>query len=242
MGANSVSNGGKDVSNGTQHQKTFFFDIDNCLYPKSYRIHDMMGQLIDEYFQNHLSLSREDAFNLHQRYYKDYGLAIEGLVRFHKVDPLEYNEKVDDALPLDEVIKPDPKLRQLLEDIDRSQVKLWLFTNAHITHGRRVVRLLGLEDCFDGITYCDYGAEELLCKPRREMYDKAMQDSGTKDGSQCYFVDDNALNAKAGKEYGWKSAHLVESSVKAPEHPVADFQIENLEELRQVFPELFKHP
>jgi len=245
-GANSVSNGtsinnsGNGVSNGKHHQKTFFLDIDNCLYPKSYRIHEMMGELIDEYFQTHLSLSKQDAFTLHQRYYKDYGLAIEGLVRFHKVDPLEYNEKVDDALALDQVIKPDPKLRRLLGDIDRSQVKLWLFTNAYITHGQRVVRLLGIEDCFDGITYCDYGAEKLLCKPTREMYDKAMLDSGTTDVSQCYFIDDNALNARAGTEYGWKCAHLVEPCVKAPEQPVSDFQIQSLEELRQVFPELFK--
>ncbi|KAK0784001.1 putative suppressor of disruption of TFIIS [Friedmanniomyces endolithicus] len=246
-GANSASNGtsiskpGNGISNGKQNQKTFFLDIDNCLYPKSYRIHEMMGELIDEYFQTHLSLSKQDAFTLHQRYYKDYGLAIEGLVRFHKVDPLEYNEKVDDALALDQVIKPDPKLQRLLGDIDRSQVKLWLFTNAYITHGQRVVRLLGVEDCFDGITYCDYGAEKLLCKPRREMYDKAMQDSGTTDISQCYFVDDNALNARAGTEYGWESAHLVEPSVKAPEQSVSDFQIRSLEELRQVFPELFRH-
>ncbi|KAK3635368.1 putative suppressor of disruption of TFIIS [Elasticomyces elasticus] len=232
------TNGG--LHNGAADQKTFFIDIDNCLYPKSYRIHDMMGQLIDDYFQNNLSLSKEEAFELHQRYYKDYGLAIEGLVRHHKVDPLEYNEKVDDALPLDDVIKPNPKLRRLLEDIDRSQVKLWLFTNAYITHGRRVVRLLDLEDCFDGITYCDYGAEKLICKPRQEMYDKAMQEAGATDPAQCYFVDDSALNAEAGKAYGWKSAHLVEPVSTSPDKPVADHQIQSLEELRNIFPELFE--
>ncbi|KAK3067761.1 suppressor of deletion of TFIIS [Teratosphaeriaceae sp. CCFEE 6253] len=236
---NGSSNG---AFNGAPQRKTFFFDIDNCLYPKSYRIHDMMGQLIDKYFQSHLSLSQEDAFTLHQRYYKDYGLAIEGLVRHHKVDPLEYNEKVDDALPLDDVIKPNVQLRKLLEDIDRTKVKLWLFTNAYITHGQRVVRLLDLDDCFEGITYCDYGAEKLICKPRREMYDKAMREAGAGDVSQCYFVDDSALNAEAATEYGWRAAHLVEPLMKSPEQPVADFQIAHLEELRTIFPELFKRP
>jgi len=51
------------------NKKIFFFDIDNCLYPKSFRIHDLMSQLIDKYFQTHLSLSSEDAYELHQRYY-----------------------------------------------------------------------------------------------------------------------------------------------------------------------------
>ena len=147
-----------------------------------------MGELIDKYFQTHLSLSPEDANELHLRYYKDYGLAIEGLVRHHKIDPLEYNRKVDDALPLDDIIKPDLKLRRLLEDIDRSKVRLWLFTNAYITHGRRVVSLLGVDDQFEGVTYCDYGAPKLLCKPTPEMYAKAMREAGVTDLEDCYFV------------------------------------------------------
>lgn len=169
-------------------QRTFFFDIDNCLYPKSFRIHDHMADLIDAYFQTHLSLTPTDASELHQRYYKDYGLAIEGLVRHHKIDPLEYNAKVDDALPLDEIIKPDPKLRALLEEIRASGTRLWLFTNAYVKHGRRVVGLLGVEDLFEGITFCDYAAERLLCKPAREVFVKAMKEAGVEDKEVCYFV------------------------------------------------------
>lgn len=230
--------------NGTmpQGRKVFFFDIDNCLYPRSYKIHDIMSKLIDDYFISHLSLSPEDATMLHQRYYKDYGLAIEGLVRHHKVDPLEYNAKVDDALPLEDIIKPNPKLRKLLEDVDRTKVKLWLFTNAYITHGRRVVRLLGIEDLFEGITYCDYGADALLCKPDPRMFDKAMREAGAIDRSNCYFVDDSALNCTGGQSYGWRTVHLVEPDVRAPSEPVCDHQVQDLEELRSIFPEVFKAP
>lgn len=169
-------------------KKVFFFDIDNCLYPKSYQIHDRMGVLIDQYFQSHLSLSKDEATELHQRYYKDYGLAIEGLVRHHKVDPLEYNHQVDDALPLDEIIRPNPKLRRLLQDIDVDKVRLWCFTNAYITHGRRVIKLLGVDDMFEGMTYCDYGAEKLLCKPAPAMFAKAMREAGVSKTGDCYFV------------------------------------------------------
>lgn len=218
----------------------FYLRSDNCLYPKSFKIHEIMGQLIDEYFITHLSISQEEATELHQRYYKDYGLAIEGLVRHHKIDPLEYNRKVDDALPLDDIIKPNPKLRKLLEDIDTSKVKLWLFTNAHVTHGTRVVKLLGIDDLFEGITYCDYEAPRLLCKPAPEMFAKAMREAGANHPEDCYFVDDSMINAIGGKAYGWKAAHLVEPGTKAPPEPVADHQIEDLEELRTVFSELFK--
>lgn len=253
MAVNSDTNGATNgvsppqpngTTNGSSPQptdkKVFFFDIDNCLYPKSYKIHEHMSELIDDYFQSHLSLTKEAATELHQRYYKDYGLAIEGLVRHHQIDPMEYNRLVDDALPLEDIIKPNPKLRQLIEDIDRSQVKLWLFTNAYVTHGKRVVSLLGVEDLFEGITFCDYAAEKLLCKPSPAMYAKAMREAGVQDVKKCYFVDDSALNATGAKAYGWKAAHLVEPEAKAPATPAGDYQIQSLEALRDVYSELFK--
>lgn len=97
-----------------------------------------------------LELDPEDAKTLHETYYKNYGLAIEGLVRHHKIDPLEYNRRVDDALPLETILRPDPELRELISGIDKTKVRLWLFTNAYITHGKRVVKLLEIGDLFDG--------------------------------------------------------------------------------------------
>jgi len=133
-------------------------------------------------------LSQADANRLHYDYYRDYGLAIEGLVRHHEVDALEYNRKVDDALPLEDIIKPDPELRQLIQDIDTSKVRLWLFTNAYVTHGKRVVKLLKVDDLFEGITFCDYGSDKFYCKPRVEMFDKAMKEAGIESNENCYFV------------------------------------------------------
>lgn len=125
---------------------------------------------------------------LHQKYYKEYGLAIEGLTRHHKIDPLEFNYEVDDALPLDDILKPDPKLLKLIESLDTSKVKPWLLTNAYINHAKRVVKLLGVEDLFEGVTYCDYGQLPLVCKPSQEMYAKAEKEAGAPSSEQCYFV------------------------------------------------------
>jgi pyrimidine and pyridine-specific 5'-nucleotidase len=147
-----------------------------------------MSELINQFFIKHLSLDRADAFKLHQDYYRTYGLAIEGLIRHHKIDPLDYNKQVDDALPLESIIFPDSALRSLLEGMDGSKVKLWLFTNAYKNHGRKVVRLLGVEDMFEGMTYCDYAAERLICKPHPEMFAKAMKEAGAEDVRDCFFV------------------------------------------------------
>lgn len=147
-----------------------------------------MSKLIDEYFMKHLNLDQSEAFRLHQEYYKNYGLAIEGLVRHHEIDPLEYNRQVDDALPMEEILSPDPGLRKLLEQIDKSKAKMWLFTNAYVNHGKRVVKILGIEDLFEGLTYCDYGANPLLCKPAEAMFRKAMREAGVEKMEDCYFV------------------------------------------------------
>ncbi|KAH8794927.1 HAD-like domain-containing protein [Hyaloscypha finlandica] len=222
------------------NRPVFFFDIDNCLYPKSKRVHDHMSELIDQYFIKHLELSREDAYKLHQEYYKTYGLAIEGLVRHHKIDPLEYNRQVDDALPLESIIFPDPALRKLLQDIDKSRVKLWLFTNAYVTHGQRVVRLLKVDDLFEGMTFCDYAQDTMICKPHPEMFAKAMREAKVKEMKDCYFVDDSFLNCKKAEELGWSTAHLVEEGEPVPAVKACKNQIRHLEELRVLFPQLFK--
>ncbi|ORY07413.1 Haloacid dehalogenase-like hydrolase-domain-containing protein [Clohesyomyces aquaticus] len=225
---------------GQDEKPVFFFDIDNCLYPKGTNIAPMMSRLIDEYFETHLSLSQKDANSLHLKYYREYGLAIEGLVRHHKVDALDYNRKVDDALPLEDIIKPDPALRQLIEDIDTSKVRIWLFTNAYITHGKRVVKLLEIDHLFGGITYCDYGSEKFYCKPHAEMYDKAMKEAGVKSNKNCFFVDDSYINIKAAHERGWTAAHLLGEADPEPHHQAGKYQIRSLQELRGIFPQFFK--
>jgi len=42
-----------------------------------------------------------------------------------------------------------------------------------------------------GVTYCDYGQEILICKPKAEMYYKAMMEAGVSDKQKCFFVDDS---------------------------------------------------
>ncbi|GAO52765.1 hypothetical protein G7K_6833-t1 [Saitoella complicata NRRL Y-17804] len=205
-------NGHSSPCNGQGDDRiTFFFDLDNCLYPKSHRIHDLMGQKIHEYFMTHLSLDPSAARHLHHTYYTQYGLALEGLVRHHQIDSLEYNAKVDAALPLDEILKPDESVRRLLEGIDKRKCKMWILTNAYIDHAKRCLELLGLKDLFEGITYCDYSAPRLVCKPQPEMFALAMSQSNTTHKSKCFLIDDSAGNVRGATEFGWGvTVHLLE--------------------------------
>jgi len=217
----------------------FFFDIDNCLYPRSLNINAHMQALIDAYFSRHLALSAADATMLHAKYYSEYGLAISGLATHHRIDPLAYNREVDDALPLDALIHPDRALRRLLQDVvDTGQVRLWLFTNAYVTHAMRVVNLLGVADLFEGVTYCDYAQLPLVAKPHEEMFRKAEAEAGVLRAADAYFVDDSALNCRFAKQRGWRVVHKLEEG--DADSGVGDHRVRSLEELRGLFPQFFK--
>ena len=129
----------------------------------------------------------------------------------------------------------------MLERFDPAKVKLWLFTNAHVTHAKRVVRLLGIEDLFEGLTYCDYTVSPLVPKPLPEMFAKAEREAGVGSGTKVYYVDDSYLNCRAATQRGWgDTVHLVEVGVPEPEEKASRFQIRELGEVVGLFPELLR--
>lgn len=48
-------------------------------------------------------------------------------------DTLDFNQRCDGSLPLETMLKPDPTVRKLLQDIDRSKTRVWGLTNAYVT-------------------------------------------------------------------------------------------------------------
>lgn len=111
-----------------------WFDIDNCLYSRKLGIDTLMGEKIRSYFTT-LGLDDDEATRLHKTYYRDYGLAIRGLVEHHKVDPAEYDLQCDSALPLGSVLTVNESLQRLLGDIDRTKYRVWCLTNAQANVG-----------------------------------------------------------------------------------------------------------
>ncbi|RDB22848.1 Uncharacterized protein C24B11.05 [Hypsizygus marmoreus] len=234
-----------------------WFDIDNTLYSASSRISHAMGRRIHAYFVQ-LGHTHEEASELHLRYYIQYGLAIRGLVRHHDIDPLDFDRQCDGSLPLEDMIKFNPKTHKLLEDIDRTKVRVWALTNAYRPHAQRVLRILQLEDLIEGLVFCDYEMEDFVCKPEPEFYQLAMKKAGITDPSKCYFVDDNRANIDGAWAQGWsKCAHFCERGLEAmeggrikeieKERAVGAAEeekgveiITDLEDLRVLWPEIFK--
>ncbi|KAG0219343.1 hypothetical protein BGX31_011343 [Mortierella sp. GBA43] len=206
--------------------RVFFFDIDNCLYSKSTGILDLMRVKIEEYFEK---AGFQDYATLSYRYYIDYGLAIRGLVKHHP------DEKVDGAVPLEQMLEVNVPLRDMIKSMEVE--KKWLFTNAGKTHALRVIKCLGLEGCFDGLTYCDYLEPDFNCKPEAKAFRRAMRDAGVVHDSNCFLVDDSAANIDTAMDLGWTAVHVADNPQVSN---FGHFQIKNILELPQVLPHLWK--
>ena len=79
-------------------------------------------------------------------------------------------------------------------------------------HATRVLKLLGISDLFEGITYCNYSEIEFPCKPEIAAYEKAMREAGIADPRKCYLIDDSLNNVKVAKSLGWKSIYCLEQT------------------------------
>ncbi|TFK23236.1 pyrimidine 5-nucleotidase [Coprinopsis marcescibilis] len=245
-----------DTSAAVDDRAVLWLDIDNTLYSASAKISQAMGARIHAYFVT-LGLEHDEASKLHHQYYTQYGLALRGLVRHHGVDPLDFDRKCDGSLPLEDMIDFDPKLRKLLDDVDKSKARIWALTNAFKPHAMRVLKILKIDDLVEDIVYCDYRIQNFVCKPEPEYYTMAMEKAKITDPSKCYFVDDNRSNVDAAISLGWgHCVHFCETGLESVEggklsqidnerlpgaqHVMTD--ISSLEELRKIWPEVFVQP
>lgn len=190
----------------------FFFDLDNTLYPKSSGIAELMAQRIELFFVNYLKLPLDESRILGARFYRDYGLAIKGLIKHFSIDPIEYDKFVDGGLPLDEILKPQDALTGILNNLSKKG-SCWIFTNAGKTHAERVLKLLQLESFFSGIIYCDYSEENFPHKPDRLAFIRAMKCVGIEDPARCFFFDDSIGNIRTAREIGWNVVFVDEDAV-----------------------------
>ncbi|MBW0499604.1 hypothetical protein O181_039319, partial [Austropuccinia psidii MF-1] len=221
------------------------FDIDNTLYSKHCGVNEEMNKKIHDFFCT-LDLPMDEADELHSRYYKEYGLALRGLIRLHSVDPMDYDQKCDQAIPLEEILTPDPVLRQLLLDVDRSKARVWCLTNAYKVHALRVLNIMNLSDLIEGVVSCDYTNPDFHCKPEKEFFQEAIvrslgQDPTIEnlesiDPSTHLIVDDAFINILGASGLGFASAVLFDedSNVAPPLSPegIKFERITKLEDLR----------
>lgn len=210
--------------------RTIFFDLDDTLYDNSNGLWEAIRNRMGDYMQKLLGLSPDETNALRRHYFLTYGTTLRGLQIHHHVDSDEYLAYVHD-LPLHEYLQPDLNLRSLLTSLPQMK---FIFTNADRAHAHRVLDILSISDCFDGII--DVHALGFHCKPEPEAYQIAMELAGEEDVSKCLFLDDSPRNLATARQLGFTTILVGNHDSDESAH----FTIPSLNELPGLLPELWE--
>ncbi|MCC6188569.1 MAG: pyrimidine 5'-nucleotidase [Anaerolineales bacterium] len=163
------------------------FDLDDTLYAAETGLWPAIGRRIELFMVERLGLAAESVPALRRRYYETFGTTLNGLRAEHQVDAHDFLAYVHD-LPLDEFVRPNPALDQMLARLPLVKV---VFTNADAAHARRVLGQLGIARHFDRIV--DIHARDFASKPAPAAYEAALRLIGA-DPRACAYVEDLARN------------------------------------------------
>jgi putative hydrolase of the HAD superfamily len=198
-----------------------FFDLDETLYPPGIGVWEEIGRRINRFLMERMGTPQEDVNILREKFFIQYGTTLTGLRAEYEVDPREYLQFVHD-IPLERYLKPDNRLRQLLETLPQRK---YIFSNADRPYIVRVLSTLGIADQFHGII--DIYATEFICKPMEQAYRIALEAAGSPSPDTCLYVDDLPRNLPPASRLGIKTV-LVHNKVPAD---LADFHIETIYQL-----------
>jgi putative hydrolase of the HAD superfamily len=210
---------------------TLFFDLDGTVYASNSGLWEEIGRRMGLYMLERLGLPEDQVHVLRKRYFETYGTTLRGLQIHHHVDAEDYLAFVHD-LPLKDYLQPAPELRAILLSLKQ---RCWIFTNADSDHARRVLSVLELEGCFEGII--DIRATQFLCKPEIGAYRRALILAGESDGRQCVLLDDSPVNLLGAHPLGFRTV-LVGSNGQLD--PRVDVTVSSLLSLPQAMPELWE--
>jgi pyrimidine 5'-nucleotidase len=215
-----------------------FFDLDGTLYPEKNGLWMAIKQRINGYLAERMGFSSEEAQKKRQDYVIRYGTTLRGLQVEHNIDRVEYLAYVHD-LPLDKYLRPDPRVRKMLEQIQEPK---WIFTNSDQLHVNRVLKFLELENLFDGII--DIYALDFFCKPDQRAYFYALEIASASQPEKCILIDDSPENIRVASKIGFKTVYVYDpEDISKPENELAgnlkaDFAIRELIDLQEILPRL----
>ena len=211
--------------------RVVFLDLDDTLYPPSSGVWDAIGARIQDFVMDRLGLGFEEAKALRRRYFDEYGTTLNGLWHHHAIDPTDYLSYVH-AVPLEEMIQPDPELASMLRGLPQKRI---VFTNANRQHAERVLSCLGVSAHIDAIL--DLFALEMVNKPKQAAYTRALALAGETDPRACVLADDLPRNLVPAGGMGMTTVLVG----PAQQDGAADYRIERITDLTRALPGLVTH-
>ena len=176
------------------HVRDWIFDLDNCLYPASTALFELIDERMGAYIQRLLDCDPAEARRVQKAHFHEHGTTLAGLMKEHGVDPHDFLADVHDV-ELDR-IQCDERLARLLPQLPGRR---FVFTNGDATYARRVLDAIGVAGHFDDLH--DIHASSYRPKPDPHGYALLCERFGI-DPARALLVDDMAQNLAPAKALG----------------------------------------
>jgi putative hydrolase of the HAD superfamily len=194
--------------------RNWIFDLDNCLYPASAGLFELIDERMGAYIQHLLECDPVEARRVQKHHFHTHGTTLAGLMKEHAVDPHDFLDKVH-SIPLDR-IRPNERLAAALA---RLPGRKFVFTNGDAPYARRVLDAIGIGDRFDDLH--DIHASSFRPKPDPHGYELLCRRFDI-DPARALLVDDMAANLKPAKVLGMTTV-WVDNGSERGSHNLGDF-------------------
>jgi putative hydrolase of the HAD superfamily len=176
------------------HIRDWIFDLDNCLYPASAGLFELIDERMAAYIQRLLDCSPKEAKRVQKAHFHEHGTTLAGLMKEHAIDPHHFLADVHD-IPLDRV-QTNARLGRLLAQLPGRR---FVFTNGDALYARRVLGRLGVGNHFDDLH--DIHASSYRPKPDPHGYALLCERFGI-EPAHALLVDDMVQNLAPAKALG----------------------------------------
>jgi putative hydrolase of the HAD superfamily len=195
------------------HVRDWIFDLDNCLYPASTGLFDLIDERMGAYIQRLLDCDPAEARRVQKAHFHEHGTTLAGLMKTHAVDPRHFLDDVH-AIPLDRVTANE-RLSVALGSLPGRRL---VFTNGDAPYARRVLDAIGVQAHFSDVH--DIHSSELRPKPDPHGYALLCDRFGI-DPRHALLVDDMGANLKPAKQLGMTTV-WVDNGSERGNHGVDD--------------------
>ncbi len=197
----------------------WIFDLDHTLYPPERGLLAAVNEKIRRFILQRMQISVDEAEALRRRLWQQYGTTARG-IRDELKWPLDDYFTSINIENIEDYIDENIQLRRVLESIPDEKA---VFTNGQKSHAERVLRRLGITDCFKCVVSLP---DDLVGKPDPKAFDRL----STKIGQplkDCLMFDDDAESLKEAKRQGMKTIY-----VGAKQGIMADYTMTAIDKLK----------
>ena len=203
--------------------KNILFDCDGVLYQDLESVFGQVSKRMTQYISEKLKINLVEAKKLQTEYFHKYNTSLNGLMIHHAIPPKEFLNFVHD-IDLS-FMEKDIDLRDEIEKLD---LRKFVFTNGSSEHVSNITTHLGIDDLFEDIF--DIVDAEYSPKPAAKAFDLMVKKFDI-DPKETIYIEDIAKNLSIGKERGATTVWLINNEYwgkKESNKDYIDYKIENL--------------